>query len=474
MKIVALSDSPIQSGFGRISNEVFNRLAFRGHQVHVVSLLWDGVMIDKTDWYSNKQHNYLFQISGCAGRDIYSYIANITNLAQPDVVMSVQDFPYAQSIYYNCRIDWSRRAFALITPIDGEPIYEDWLRLVDDADGSMVISQFGVDAMKRAGKTVSLCPPGIDHNYFKPATEQERLVLLEKAGLPANAFVVGMMAMNQGRKDIPHTLDGFKQFSVDKPNAYLLLDMDKVNPAGWNIPSLMKTKDIPESKVLFREDLSNKSIRELRERFALLSVHSVLSHREGFGLPLVESQAMMIPTVAMDWCSGTEICGNGQGYLVGRKEQPRNSTWGNALDYDPDVEQFVQVLNTVYTQPIQAKAIAERGYQWAIQRTWDKAADNVEEMLRGIEEKLSARRKRNSASVQPAPASLAVVRDVPGAQADPIEGSNSDGRPLDGVRPDAVGVSAISGSEEREESGVRCKRKQGRKPSDGEISLLRE
>ena len=49
MKIFVLSDMPINSGFGRISGEIFLRLAQRGHEIHAASVLWDGVM---PIWYT--------------------------------------------------------------------------------------------------------------------------------------------------------------------------------------------------------------------------------------------------------------------------------------------------------------------------------------------------------------------------------------------------------------------------------------
>lgn len=460
MKIVALSDSPMQSGFGRISNEVFTRLVQRGHQVHVGSLLWDGVaMVDPGDWFGPVTHKYPFHISGLAGRDIWAYLNNLINLTQPDVVISLQDFPYAQTLYYNCRIDWSRRGFVVITPIDGEPIDEGWLRLVDDVDGTMVISEFGVAAMRRAGKRVGLCPPGIDTKQFYPATPDERKALRAKANIPENAFLVGMMAMNQGRKDIPHTLDGFAEFSKDKPESLLLMDMDAINPAGWNIKYLMKTKGIPEKQVLFREDLQKRGLTNLRDRYVILDAHSVLAHREGFGLPLMESQACKIPSIAMDWCSGTEICGNGQGYLIRRMPQPRNSTWGGALDYDPDVAHFAQTLETIYRHPLQAAAIAERGYEWAKVRSWDKATDNVEELLLEVERKNAS--KRGCANLQSATVRSETVPVNGSPSAETPEGGHPDGRQLNGVRPAGTDGTAIQRGAERTEPRVRRQLKQG-------------
>lgn len=383
LKIVWFGDFVQESGFGRICNEVGLRLALRGHQISGVSLLWDGIFTQ--DWYTPLNHPYPFHVSGVAGRDWGMYVKNIVGMANPDVVISTQDFPYAQQIYYNMMLDWSRRAFVNITPIDGYPIEKDWLTLTDETDATMVISEFGVEAMRQAGRKVGLCPPGIDASVFKPATPQEKKELRAKLGLDENAFILGMMAMNQGRKAIPHTLDGFAEFSKDKPNAYLYLDMDKIGQ--FHIPHLLEDKKINPNKVIFKDDAVAKGLSELRDRYCILDAHSVLSHREGFGLPLIESQACRVPTIAQDWCSGTEVCGGGKGYLVKALPQPRSSTWGGALDKDPDVSDFVKTLNQIYLNPESAKSVAQKGYEYALTRTWDKAADAVEQVLLQVAEK---------------------------------------------------------------------------------------
>ena len=369
----------IPSGFGRICNEVATRLAQRGHQISGCSILWDGVMTE--DWYAPQAHKYPFHITGLAGRDWTQYLFNIVGLANPDIVIVTQDFPYGVQAYYSLKIDWSRRKFCMITPIDGEPIFEEWLKTVDEIDATFVISEFGVEAMRKAGRKVYLCPPAVDHHVFHPASAEERKSLRAKAGL-ADEFVLVMAAMNQGRKDVPHTIEGWWEFAKDKPHARLHLDMDKVSPAGWNIPTLLRTMGIPEDRVSYKEDWVKKGLNALRDRFVVCDAHSVLAHREGFGLPLMESMACGIPAIAMDWCAGTEQCGNGQGFLVNRNESSRrHSTWGNAYDYDPSIPDFTQVLNTIHNNPVGAKAIAQRGYEWAKARTWDKTTDMVEEVL---------------------------------------------------------------------------------------------
>lgn len=393
MKIWFLSDSPIPSGFGRISSEIFLRLAQRGHEVSGASTLWDGVMPMNVPPNTPLLHPYPFRIAGLAGRDLWQYSANLINMANPDIVVCCQDFPYSQTLYYSCRLDWSRRAMVVITPIDGTPINADWLNVVDDVDATMVISRFGVDAMRDAGKQVSLCHPGVDTKVFKPAIVEERNALREKAGIAPDAFILGMAAMNQGRKAIPHTVEGFWEFAKDKPNAFLYLDMDKVSGAGWDIPKLAKEVGVPDGRILYKEDWLKRGINELRDRFICLDAHSVISHREGFGLPLLESMACRIPTMAMDWCSGTEIVGDGRGYLIKTDPHHRFSTWGNARDYDPDLADFVGHLNNIYAHPIQAQGVADVGYGWAKLQTWDNAATQVENVLLQV---YSERQKRMS------------------------------------------------------------------------------
>lgn len=482
MKIFYLSDAPIPSGFGRISGEIFLRLAQRGHEIAGASTLWDGVMPIGVPTGTPLLHPYPFRIAGLAGRDIWTYTANLIGMANPDVVVVCQDFPYAQTLYHNCRLDWSKRAIVNITPIDGEPINPDWLALVDDVDATLVISRFGVEAMRKAGKRVSLCHPGVDTHIFRPADADEKAALRAKAGIAPDAFVVGMAAMNQGRKAIPHTLEGWWEFARDKANAYLELDMDKVGGAGWDIPKLTQHIGIPDGRIIYKEDLVAKGLGELRDRFCIMDAHSVLSHREGFGLPLLESMACRIPTLAMDWCSGTEIVGGGKGFLVRVVPQHRFSTWGNAMDFDPDIYHFAELLNQIYAHPLQAQGVADVGYEWAKQQTWDKAADAVEAVLLQVN---TARGKRNHATeqsngvsghsgVQPTAASHQTVSQSGPEPAAVATGDSTGGRLLDRDGPARADWKADAGDSQSYEYAIRQDVERGGASGEGGLAPLLE
>jgi glycosyltransferase involved in cell wall biosynthesis len=372
IRILWFGDMVVLSGFGRIGNEVTRRLHQRGYALQGAGISYSG-------W----PHDFPFHQWPLAGQDIWGALVTIVNGTKPDILISCQDFPYHVNIWQACRIDFSKTKWIWITPIDGTPIHPDWLDLCKWPDGKMTISRFGVEAFRQAGQKVSLCHPGVEVKEFYPADSDERAALREKAGYNPADYIVGIVAMNQGRKAIPPMVQAFYEFARDKPNAKLYLDMDKAGPGGWDIPNLLKQMGLSEDdrkRVRYKEDVfaSSQELTPLRNRYVLLDSHMVISHREGFGLPLLESMACKVATIAMDWCSGTEIVGDGRGILIPRLDYMEYGTWGGARDAFPDLQALERELNMLYCYPERAAGIASVGYEWAIQQTWDRAADAVE------------------------------------------------------------------------------------------------
>jgi len=379
IKVLWFGDLVALSGFGRIGNEITRRLRARGYDLQ-------GAGISYTGW----PHDFPFHIWPLGGQDLWNGLVTIVNATNPDVLVSCQDFPYHQTIWQGCRIDFSRVRWVWITPIDGTPVHPDWLNLCKFADGRMVISRFGVEALRQAGQHVDLCQPGVNTDEFYPAAPEEKAALRAQAGYAAEDWIVGVMAMNQGRKAIPAMIEAFHEMARDKPEAKLLLDMDPASPAGWDIPKLlgqMGWSEAEQKRVKYRPDLfvkdgkPNGAMLPLRNRYALLDAHMVISHREGYGLPLVESMACRIPTLALDWCSGPEIVGEDRGLLVQRLEYMEYGTWGGAKDAFPNLKDLTAKLGRLYDDRTLAAHLAETGYQWARTLSWETATDQVEDVI---------------------------------------------------------------------------------------------
>ena len=206
----------------------------------------------------------------------------------------------------------------------------------------------------------------------------------EAAG--SRAFVLGTMAMNQGRKAYPAMLHSFFEFAKDKDNCYYLIDTEAVSPAGWNIPALCQQnqhKGWDVRKLIFRQQAQQAGLTQLAQRYNLLDVHMVLAHREGYGLPLVEAMACGAVSIAMDYCSGTEIVGEGRGVLIPTTPvpYPEHGTWGGAIDHLPDTDAVIAALNRLYDDPDERQYIAQSGLAWAKRQSWHSAAQAVQDAI---------------------------------------------------------------------------------------------
>lgn len=371
-KILILSDDGLSTGYGRISMEVNTRLHKRGYPLMAASLYYDGLLPSTLDGQPLP-----YWVAALAGKPNWvESVVNIINAYQPDIVHVIQDANYAEALR-NAPVDWSRFAFVVTTPVDGVPVHPPWVNVLKGADGTLSISQFGVDAHRAAGIPSELCRPGVDANVFFPMSESDRRAMRARCGVAPDAFVVGTMAQNQGRKDIPDMLRAFFAFASDKPTARYLLDMEPTSPAGWDILSVCQQRGWDASKLLFRADVQRAGIAHLRERYNLLDAHMCISHREGYGLPLAEAMACGVVSIALDYTSGTEICGDGKGVLIQPIEYTGISTWGGALDKFPNVTQLTAALQMLYDEPDTRRSIARKGMEWARAQTWDAATDAV-------------------------------------------------------------------------------------------------
>lgn len=387
-KLFSLSDHGVPSGFGRIADEIALRLQQRGWQIHAASVAYDGLLPPQ---YNGQPLPFHVAPLNRAG-DWVSQVTAMIAAIEPDVILVGQDFPFSQMLRA-ANIDWSHYGFVVLTPVDGAPIFQPWVEVMQQADAGLTISQFGVDAFAEQGCQVTLCRPGVDGNTFYKMRDEERLALRAKLGLGAEHFIVGTMAQNQGRKSYGAMLRAFFEVAKRHPNARYLIDTSPTSPAGWDIPALCQMYGWDRSKLIFAHEAQAAGLMHLRERYNVLDAHMVISHREGYGLPLAEAMACGVPSIALDYCSGTEICGEGRGVLVKCSETWDISTWGGAKDKFADQADLVTQLERLIKEPGMRSLIAEKGMQWSRQQTWDQAADAAQGVLEKVYQTVQYRRR---------------------------------------------------------------------------------
>lgn len=374
MRVLVFSDDGTISGYGRFSMEVNSRLHAQGVEVMAASMLHNGLMpahyngntlpywvapLGQTQWMQNFIH--------------------VVNHFVPQVICIIKDLSYVELITLAMQsYDIPR---VIVTGVDGKPITPRWLEPLQSAKGVVSFSEFGVTALAEQGLQAAQISPGIDLDHFQPLDTDARYQLRRSLGINDETFVLLTVSQNQHRKAIPHMLQGFFRFAESNPDSIFIMSMLPQTLNGWDIPALCDSFGWDISKLRFHIDVQDLT---MAERYNLADAHTVLSHREGWSLPLVEAMACGVVSLAMDWCSGTEICGDGKGILVKPLDYFTVSNWGNALDYHPDVIDFAEKLAWVKDNPVERQKIIETGHKWAQTLTWDNATEALYNILQSV------------------------------------------------------------------------------------------
>lgn len=374
MRVLVFSDDGTITGYGRFSMEVNTRLHGQGIEIMAASMMHYGLFPAS---YEGKRLPYW--VAPLGQEKWMQHFVQVLNSFQPDIVCIIKDLSFVELITQTMLPYDIKRV--IVTGIDGKPIIPRWLESLDSASAVASFSQFGVDALAEHNVHATQIAPGIDQSHFQPMDTESRLQLRRQLGIADDTFVLLTVAQNQHRKAIPHMLEGFFRFAETHPNSLFILNMLPATLNGWDIPTLCEHYGWDSSKLRFHSDVQTLT---MRDRYNLADAHTVLSHREGWSLPLVEAMACGVVSLAMDWCSGTEICGDGKGILVKPLDYVTVSNWGNAFDYHPDVNDFAEKLAWIYDHPAEVKQIVDSGRQWAQTLTWDTASHQLQQILESV------------------------------------------------------------------------------------------
>jgi len=200
-----------------------------------------------------------------------------------------------------------------IIPFDGAPCIPTWAPVFEDFDYPVAMSRYGkalaadeFPQLKDFNKRLQYIPHGVDTNFFKPK-------MVDKGH---NAFVVGCVARNQHRKNIPRLIKGFAQFVKDnnlKPeDIKLLLHMQWDDYMGWDIDMMSKFYGIREymyEPVMGSVD-ANQALTEqemVDMVYNHMDVFILPTAGEGFGIPSIEAMSCGVPCALTNYTTGYEL-----------------------------------------------------------------------------------------------------------------------------------------------------------------------
>jgi glycosyltransferase involved in cell wall biosynthesis len=259
-------------------------------------------------------------------------------------------------------------------PIDHDPAPPLVVQFLQQADvQTIAMTKFGERMLQDAGvEPVGCIPHAIDTTVFQPVPDQRANI---RAGLKLSqdAFVVGMVAANQGfpsRKSFPAVFEAFAEFRRRHDDAVLYLHAEILGRNhGVNLVELGKAAGIPESALATSDQLMlHLGIPQelVAGVFNAFNVLAMPSTGEGFGIPLIEAQACGVPVITNDWTAMSELCG--AGWMVDGDRWYDSSQ--NSFQKQPRVGDILDALEEAYNH---AEGMGDKARAFAL----DYDADTV-------------------------------------------------------------------------------------------------
>lgn len=341
MKIMWISNSPfIPTGYGRQMKLVYQSFP----EYAETAMVCNAGQIWQTHSYRNGVT--LYPSTGGEANDGGVPVA--IRHFKPDVICTFYD-PWALRWQYSSEardIPW-----VAWVPVDAEPMAGLAIKKLDEADGIMSCSRWGVSVLRRHHNLdADFIPCGEDfETVFRPM-DKERL--RHKYQFP-DGMIFGLVGDNKSfpnRKGIGEALAAFAEIERRYKDVYLYLHTTMGrNRQGLDIPALIRYYKIPDGKVLWVDQdayfLNLISNTDMAELYNCMDVLLQPSYAEGFGLPVIEAQGCGTPVIASDNTSLSEMVLNAGGWLV--ECQPfansYDGVWGTPLIAD-----LVNKMNDAY------------------------------------------------------------------------------------------------------------------------------
>lgn len=203
------------------------------------------------------------------------------------------------------------------------------LRIIALMDRFLYISAPIGESCKRAGlssRKLRYIPSGVDIHRFRPVTEQEKVALRSRLGLPQNKKIVSFVGAIIRRKGVDFLLDAWKQVQVRCPTAELVLvgpcefGSEDADEAALN--SFVKAARMQISEGALNARMVGRS--DHVESFLQASDLFVLpSTKEGFGNVILEAMSCGIPPIVtyMDGVSLESITPGKTGLIVNSRAE---------------------------------------------------------------------------------------------------------------------------------------------------------
>jgi glycosyltransferase involved in cell wall biosynthesis len=340
MRLAFLSNGPwTLTGYGQQTKNVTLRLKKLGHDISIQAfhghagapIDWNGIQI-----YGAVAHPF--------GMDVMA--AHATNFHADCIISNMDAWVMEPALMFAQKwVAWF--------PIDSEPCPPLVLEKVKQAFHRIVWTEFAKREMDKTGMDYDYIPYGVDTTIYFPG---DKKAARETAHMPADKFIVGMVAMNKGyppRKAFYQNIEAFKRLHDKHKDTMLYLHtLDGSRPNGEAIDLVTYINSLGlkiGEDVIFADQYSyvlGYPETAMNVLYNCMDVHLLVSMGEGFGMPQLEAQACGVPVICGDWTTMPELMFSG--WMVDRKDADPMYTLQNTYQFTPHVSAIADKLEEAY------------------------------------------------------------------------------------------------------------------------------
>jgi glycosyltransferase involved in cell wall biosynthesis len=208
-------------------------------------------------------------------------------------------------------------------------------------NGERLLLQAGVPRDR-----LTYIPHTIDRSIWNVDVQPMR----ETLRVPEDAHLTIITAMNKGkRKSFPEMLHAWTMFAVSREDAYLYLHTDKWGHMdGINLIPLLKALGAPEDRIRWVNSIQMRAgvpAETLARLTRSADVLLLASRSEGFGVPVIEAQAVGTPVIVSNHTAQPELVRD-YGRIV--KGQIHWVDFHESFSIIPNVGEIYQALEANY------------------------------------------------------------------------------------------------------------------------------
>lgn len=317
----------------------------------------------------------------------HELIDEIIEKEKPDIYLGIEDIWAFEG--FTEKKWWNKLTHIIHTTLDSVPIYPPAIQMAPSIKNYFVWASFAEKSLKKLGHDHVKTVRGIaDISSFFKLSAEDRSSLRTQSNL-TDSFVIGFVFRNQLRKSVPNLLDGFKKFQqrYPKSNPKLYLHTNWSEQNGWDIPRLIKEKNIDHKNILTtyicnycnsffvyhyigenkdcpfcKKQKSTNTVniqkgvsdKQLNQIYNLLDVYCHPFTSGGQEIPVQEAKAAELITLVTNYSCGEDNCTPESGGLPLKWNEYREAgTQFVKASTDPD--SIFEQLKKVYHMPIKQR-----------------------------------------------------------------------------------------------------------------------